>query len=486
MAGEPVSLDPSQVEDGLGFRVIVNLMDGLYGYTNAGELVPSLAESYEASKDLKTWTFTLKPGVKWSDGVPVEADQFITAIERALDPKTGSKLSGLLRNIEGAEKYIAKKAPHVSGLEAKGNKLWVRLERPEGELRQTFTLPITYPLRKDILEKTKGNWDLMKDPSIPTLGFYVLESFQRGQALVLRAAKPLPDRAPKKILFRIVREESTAGSLFEQGKLDFVNRVPAYDWDRYRQEGYTHSVPFLATYFLGFNLKKPPFNDRDFRRAVAGAIRKKELTNALGSGEKPAYSWIPEGLPGFQPFQSDREGLDARFQDSVSRVRMKRWDQVIELGFDASSRNALVLEKVQADLQARLGWKVVLKNQEWKTFVKSIYISPTAIFRHGWSTPTKDPLIFISPFGTNDPFSFTKTSDAKIDRRISEIRSLPEGPARTEAILAAEKWIVEDEALVVPLYHYVSAYLLSPRVEKLEINPFGHTRYDEVRLKRGQ
>lgn len=486
MAGEPVSLDPSQVEDGLGFRVIVNLMEGLYGYTNSGELVPQLAESYVVSADRKTWTFTLKPNLKWSDGVPVEADQFITAIERALSPKTGSKLSGLLRNIEGAKKFIDGKAKHVSGLEASGQKLWVRLERPEAELLQTFTLPITYPLRKDILDKTHGAWDLLHDPSIPTLGYYVLESFQRDQAVVLRAAKPLPEGAPKKVIFRIVREESTAGGLFEQGKLDFVNRVPAYDWDRYRQEGVAHAVPFLATYFLGFNLKKPPFNDREFRRAVAGAIRKKELVLALGSGEKPAYSWIPEGLPGYQPFQSDREGLDPRFQDSVKKVRMKPWDGVIELGFDASSRNATVLEKVQADLQARLGWKVVLKNQEWKTFVKNIYLNPTAIFRHGWSAPTKDPLIFISPFGTNDPFSFTKTSDVKMDRKISEIRSLPDGPERTAALIAAEKWIVEDEALVVPLYHYVTAYLLGPRIEKLEINPFGHTRYDEVRLKKGR
>jgi ABC-type oligopeptide transport system substrate-binding subunit len=112
---EPVTLDPSRVEDGLGIRLIVNLMDGLTGFNSRGELKNRLARKIEVSSDLKTYKCVIRDDAVWSDGVSVDGSQIQLGIERALKPETGSKLSGLLKWIEGAEAFASGKSPTVSG-----------------------------------------------------------------------------------------------------------------------------------------------------------------------------------------------------------------------------------------------------------------------------------------------------------------------------------------------------------------------------------
>jgi len=484
LSSEPVSLDPSLAEDGLGFRILINVMDGLVGYTNEGRLVNRLAESYEISEDRKTYRFKLRPDAVWSDGAAVDASQFKLALERALKPATGSKLSGLLRVIRGASDLVRGTNPHASGIVADGRDLTITLEKPASYFLQVLTLPIAYPLRADVLERNGGRWDALRGDRVPTNGAYKFAGYARDQRIELTAHQRLPDGAPRNVLLRIVQDESTGASLFERGKLDVLSRIPAYDQKKYEEKGQVRVVPFLATYFLGFNLKKPPFNDRDFRRALAGAIKKEELVRALGTGETPASSWIPRGLEGYYPYRADAAGVESVFADSVARVKARKYPGKIVMGFDSSGRNALVMEKVQSDARAALGWKVELANSDWKSFTKSIYVDPTPVFRFGWSTPMIDPVIFLSAFTTKDPFTFTSYSNPAYDGLVARIVALEPGDAeRARLIAQAQKILVEDEAIVIPLYHYVSTQVVGPRLAKYEVSPFGHTRYEEVRLK---
>ncbi len=285
------------------------------------------------------------------------------------------------------------------------------------------------------------------------------------------------------MILRFIADEATGSSLFEQGKLDVLSRIPAYDHKKYEKHGSYRVVPFMATYFLGFNVKKAPFKDRLFRQAVAGSIKKSELVKALASGETPASSWIPKGLEGFEPYRENELGLDPRFTDAVKKVKDLKYSSPIEAGFDSSGRNSMVMEKIQADLKAQLGWKVVLNNTDWKTFMQTVYRDPAPLFRFGWSSPMMDPLIFLSSFTTNDPFTFTNYSNPVFDRLVEEIQALKPGGDRDRKILAAQKILVEEEALVVPIYHYVSTQVIGPRIEKYPVSPFGHTRFEEVRMK---
>jgi oligopeptide transport system substrate-binding protein len=468
LSGEPASLDPTLVEEGLSFRILINLMDGLLGYDGEGNLTSRLAESYEISKDQKTYSFKIKPDSKWSDGVLVTGAQIQFAIERALNPKSGSKLSGFLRIIDK--------------MESDQNSIRFILKKPSYSFLQVLTLPITYPLRKEVLDANQGKWDPLRGKNVPTNGFYKIESYEPEQKLVLISTQP-QSSAPQKVVLRFIADEATGSHLFEQGQLDVLSRIPAYDHKKYEKADAYRVVPFLATYFLGFNLKKNPFQDRTFRQAVAGSIKKSELVQALGSGEVPARSWIPKGLEGFEPYQENEQGLDPRFAEVAQKVKRQNYKKTVVAGFDSSGRNALVMEKIQADLKSQLGWKVVLNNTDWKTFIQSVYRDPAPLFRFGWSSPMMDPLIFLTSFTTNDPFTFTHYSNPRFDQLVEEIQALKPGRIRDQKILKAQKILVEEETLIVPLYHYVSTQVVGPRIETYRVNPFGHTRYEEVRLK---
>ena len=476
---EPVTLDPSRVEDGLGVRLIVNLMDGLMGFNSRGELVRRLAKSMDVSSDLKTYKFVIRDDATWSDGVPIDGEQIQLGIERALRPETGAKLAGLLKWIEGAEAFSAGKLTSVSGIQAKGRSIEFRLTKPISFFDQILGLPVAYPLRKDVLAANDGKWDPLRGKNVPTSGAYRIRASTPDQEILLEAARPIPSSAPKQVLLRIVTDESTASTLFDQGKIDVLTRIPAFDQKRYEEKKVVRNVPFQATFFLGFNLKKKPFDRVEYRRAIAGAVKKGELVRMLGTGEEPAASWIPKGYEGFYPFKPDSEGRDLAFAGSKVSSR-----EEIRIAFDSGTRNSIALEKVQADLKEGLGWKVRLRNMDWKTLVYSISHEPEMVYRYGWSSSLKDPSAFLLPFVTKDPFNFSGFSNGKYDKLVEEIVAMRPSAEREAKIIQAEKILLEEEAVVVPLYHYVTSYAVGPRVVKYEVSPLvGVTLFEEVELK---
>jgi oligopeptide transport system substrate-binding protein len=475
---EPVTLDPSLVEDGLGIRVIVNLMDGLMGFNSRGELVKRVAKSIEISPDFKTYKCVIRADATWSDGVPVDAAQFQVGIERVLKPETGAKLAGLLKWIEGAEEYAAGRATAVTGIRAKGREIEFHLTKPISFFGQILALPIAYPLRKDVLKANGEKWDPIRGKNVPTNGTYRIRSSTPDQEILIEAAKPVPSAAPKQVRMRIITDESTASTLFDQGKLDVLTRIPSFDQKRYEEKKLVRTVPFQATFFLGFNRKKKPFDRVDFRRAVAGAVKKGELVRILGTGETSAASWIPKGYEGYYPFNADSEGRDVEFAGSKVESR-----EEIRIAFDSGTRNSIILEKVQADLKDGLGWKVRLKNMDWKALVHSISEDPEMVYRYGWSSSMRDPSSFLLPFVTGDPFNFSNYSNSRYDRLVEEIVAMRPSPEREAKIIAAEKILLNEDVVVVPLYHYVSTYAVGPRIKRFDVSPLvGVTLFEEVEL----
>jgi len=457
LSSEPVTLDPSRIEDGLGLYLVNNLMEGLMGFNNQGELVKRLAESVDVSKDLKTYRFKLRTGAQWSDGAPVEVEQFRVAIERALLPKTGAKLSGLLKWIER--------------IETKGNEITFHLRQPVSFFDQVLALPMTFPLRKDVLDANAGKWDPLRGKNIPTNGPYRIRSSTVDQEIFLEAARPLPPKAPNEVRLRVVSDESTSATLFAQGALDVLTKIPALDQKRLEQQGLVKTAPFYATYFLGFNLKKKPFDRPEYRRALASSIRRAELVKAMGTGETPAKSWIPKGTEGFYPFTEE------------ATVIKSEWKGEVRIAFDSGARNSLVMEKVQADVKAALGWNVRLKNMDWKPHVSAIYSDPEMIFRFGWSSPMRDPALFLTAFMTDDPFSFSHYSNPTYDRLVAEILSMRPSKEREDKMIEAQRILLEQDVVIVPLYHYVSTFAVGPRLVKFQVNPFGVTHFEEVEMK---
>ena len=488
LSTEPISLDPGLAEDGVSLRVIDNIFDGLVGYDGEGKLVNRLAESYEISPDGKTYTFKIREHALWSDGVPIRAQDFVVALRRGADPKSQSKLTPMLSAIKNYREFHA---GHVAeselGVREQNGKLVIELARPAPYFLQALTIPLALPVRKDILDAHAGRWP----EDAPTTGPYRITERRVGTKILLEAnanywgkataISPVISPVISKVELLIISDESTGTHLFESGKLDIVTKVPAPEMKRWRAGGLLHTDPFAATYYIAFNTQKAPFQSRDFRRAIAGVIERAEIAASLDAGDTPARSWIPIGIEGYLPY----ENPEPVFADSIAAVqKLKVKPAPIEASFDSSGKNSQIMEKIQSDVERRLGLKISLSNLDWKTHVKSMQTDATPIYRFGWLTPFLDPVPHLQLFSENSTGNFTHWTSPIYDELVKKIEALKPGPERLKLIKRAQTIIVDDEAIVVPILHYAQTHLVSARIDGFRVNQRGAVRFDELRFKK--
>ena len=494
---EPVSLDPALAEDGVSLLILNNLFEGLMGYDGSGKLVNRMAESYSISADRKRYEFSLRKNAKWSDGEPVRVQDFITGLRRALGPKTTAKLATLLFPIRGAQAFHdGKLTQNELGIKEENGKLVIELDHPAPYLIEALTLPSTFPQRQDILDANEGKWpergpvngpyqilshaldqkiSLKENPSYSRSPY---ENHPKGQAP--SSSESQPQNKVSQIDFYIVQEESTALNLFLKDRLDLLTRISAFDLPRLKKMGLLHTDPFLATYYLAFNCRKPPFQDSKLRRAIASVIKRDEITALLGSGETPAWGWIPPGLEGNILYQNPAQYY------GISGANAKKenpFPETLEAVFDSGERNSRIMEKIQQDVSQSLGIRLSLNHMDWRTYVKTVQTNTPPIYRLGWLSPFMDPLPHLRIFKTNDVNNQAGFSNAHYDSLVEQIESLPPGRVRENLIQQAQNILIE-EAPIVPIYHYVQNSAVARRVKGFRINPFGIIQFQEISMEK--
>lgn len=204
---------------------------------------------------------------------------------------------------------------------------------------------------------------------------------------------------------------------------------------------------------------------------------KSEIVTALGSGETVAESWVPPGIEGY-------------FQDSALQPVISSSVPLglrVRAGFDSNSRNSMIMEKVQADWKrssdGRSSVEVELFNQDWKTYLRELKLNPPDVFRFGWLAAFADPISHLQALTSSNPNNLTGWHHARYDRLVSEIESLRPGPEREKKVIEAQKLLVGQECVVIPIYHYVQVHAVSPRVKNFNVNGLGIVRWSDLVLK---
>lgn len=181
LSADPVSLDPTAAEDGNSLKILALTQDTLLRLSSKGELVPGLAERWEFQDQKRKIRFFLKSGVKWSDGVPLKAEHFKLAFERAQDPKSVSKLGSYLSKVEKIEADDSvSSVPNETN--TRGGVLTLSLKVPDPTLLSVLAIPMMVPLREDILKQNQGKWPAVS----PGTGPYFIAKYVLG--------KPSPSR----------------------------------------------------------------------------------------------------------------------------------------------------------------------------------------------------------------------------------------------------------------------------------------------------
>lgn len=468
---EPPNIDPALGVDTISIDIMNNLGDGLVSFDREMKPVPALAESYEISKDGTLFTFKIRKGVTWSDGVPLTAQHFLESWQRVLNPETAGEYAYFLYDIKGAEDYNTKKLKDFSqvGIKAVDEAtLEVKLRAPAVYWINMPAAAVMFPVRAD-LEKKFGN-KFMEPANFVGVGPYLLKEWEHDKKMVLERNpsywdKEHPPRI-KTVVIQIVEDPSTAVSLFEKGQIDFMRRIPSLLVDKYKDDNRFHVLPYLRGYHYSFNVKKGPFKDVRVRKAFAHAIDREEIIKVLRDNRTPVSSWIPKGLLGFNadiglkfdPEKAKKLLAEAGFPGGKGFPKFT-------LAFDVREDNKTVAENVMAQWKKNLGIEPNVQSMEWKVYLDAMKVSPPEVFRFGWGADYPDAQNFLDMFYGKSGNNHTMWASQKYEDLVKK-SGAEQDPKKREALFdQAQKLLLEEDVAIVPLFQDNIDFLLSERVK---------------------
>jgi len=482
---EPPTLDWALATDNVSFLVIEQLMQGLTRLGPDLRAEPALAEHWEVSADGRTYLFHLRKGVRWSDGAPLQAQQFVYAWRRLLAPATAAEYAYFLFPVAGARAYNAGQLHDANGIGVRAldaHTLEVRLEAPLVYFPALTTFMVTFPARADLIEKYGDAWT--EAGNLVSLGPFRLEEWRHEYRLVLRANEDFYGGRPSldRITGYMVGEESTALVLFEQGILDLV-RLPPLEIRRYRERPSYRRKPALRGYYYGFNTGLAPFDDARVRRAFAMAIDRAEFPKLLQGGELPAAYWIPPGMPHHNP------AIGVRFDPAGARRLLKQAGidpaalPPVRVVYNTEQVHRLVAELVQAQWQEHLGVRVELENREWKVFLKELTVSPPPVYRLGWGADFPDPDNFMNLFTSYSANNHTGWANPSYDRLVEQAAREPDRARRQALYDEAQRILCEQDVPIAPLFVSAINLVVAERVKGFEPNPMDIFFFERVRAE---
>ncbi|MGZ3689221.1 MAG: peptide ABC transporter substrate-binding protein [Bdellovibrionota bacterium] len=483
--GEPETLDWNKAHTPIETYILMNLMEGLLTFDSSFKIAPALAQSWEISPDGKKFTFKLRTDVRWSDGVPLRAQDFVFSWKRLLSPVTAASYAYFLFDVDGAEDFNRGKIHDFSQVGVKAlddHTLEVRLAHPVATWIYIPTFWVTFPMREDIVEKYGSAWET--PGRMVTLGPYTLASHDIDSKIVLKS-NPVyyaPRGNIDQVTGLIVKDDSTALSLYEAGKLDFLTDIATLDLRRLQGRADLKSFPYLKTGYLGFVTDKFPLQNVKVRRAIAMAIDKSHLNQVLHGGQEAASSFVPPrmmghsgkiGLP-FNPARALEElktsGVDLSKPLSIELL-LPNWDKQLTLA-----------QFIQGELKRNLKIDVQLQPFDNKTFRAQLDLHAFPLFEASWSADYPDPDNFLSVFLSTSGNNRTTWKSENFDGQIMKARGMQNQKAREKVYLDLQKVLEEDQVVIVPLYYEPNMALVRPRVKNLELNPLNYLLLRKVNL----
>ncbi|QEE44370.1 ABC transporter substrate-binding protein [Rhizobium sp. WL3] len=299
------TLDPAIGYDWVNWSMIKSLYSRLMDYEpGTANLVPSLAESFDVSADGLTYTFKLRPGVKFSNGRAVVASDVKYSIERAVNPKTQGPGAGFFGAITGFDAVSGGTSETLSGIETPDDMTVVfKLSRPDATFLHVLAINFASVVPKEAVEAAAG--DFGKKPV--GSGTFILKDWTIGQRLVF-------DRNPNyfnkdlpyidKVTVEVGQEPLVALLRLQQGEVDIAgDGIPPAKFLEIKNspEGAQMIVDGeqLHTGYLTLNTKIKPLDDVKVRQAINMAVNKERITRILNGRATPANQPLPPLMPGY-------------------------------------------------------------------------------------------------------------------------------------------------------------------------------------------
>lgn len=471
----PKTLDPVFVDDVYEGAVINQVYEGLVRLDQDLSVIPCMAESWIVSEDGRRYDFQLRPGVRFHDGRPLDADAVVYSFERALRPhEEGQCLAETyLIGIEGARDFREGRTPHLSGLQATGEtRVMLRLEEP-----LSFFLSVLCMDQLKLVPPGAAHEDLEQAPMGTGPFLFVRRRADGGCDLARNphywGTPALLDSLSFVGGSMLKADEEVAKLLRHE-----VDAVAIGSSQRHLVEGAAgfkvRRSPEVSVTFLGLNTSTPPLDRLEVRQAVAMAINRPLLIEKQGGTELEAATGIlPPRLAGYQPTPKVLPYDPAAARGLLAAAGYSRAHPLPVIDFYTNVSSTRWLEDELTRQLAEVGIHIRTCYLTWPELDERITDGQAPIFTLTWLADVPDPdsfLYFLFRTGeANNLFAF---SDAEVDSLLAVGRRTKPGPDRFAVYRRAESRVLEI-APMIPLYHGGSLYAWEPAVRGVEVNPFG-------------
>lgn len=473
---DPDSLDPHLTRDAASAELIVEIFSGLVALNDKLQVVPDLAAKWDVSPDGRTYTFTLKKGLKFQDGKEVKADDVKYSLERALDPRTHPRndtpVSELyLGDVVGAADKLAGRASEVSGVRVKDpSTVEITIDQPKAYFLAKLTYPTAFVVDKANVETGRLWWERPNGT-----GPFRVKEWRRDERLVLARNDNYYDTKPTVAEVEFLPPVALPVAMYEQGLIDIapvtvneVERVTDKGQPLYKDLKITSE---LSVSYIGLNVLTKPFDDPKVREAFNRAIDKDRIINVvLKKMHTRADGILPPGLPGYNDKLKALTYDVSRARQLIAESSYRRVENFPEITLHVYGRSGTADRHVLAIvdmLRQNLGVDVKIAQTDFATFIEEIARGRTSdqMFTLGWIADYPDPqnfldILFYSQSGDNH----TNYGNPEVDRLLERARTEKDTGTRLHLYQEAEQLIVA-EAPWIPLWHPRQYTLVKPYVQ---------------------
>ena len=507
LGSNPETLDPALNSAIDGANTLITVFEPLLLIDENNEVIPGQAESYTVSDDGLVWTFTMRDGLKWSDGSDLTAKDFEYSFKRLAAPDTAAPYA------ETVVGMIDGYADATGNPDAGGNMTtepdFDALNVVASEDGKTLTVTLSYPcayfdklaafaamspVQQATVEANGDAWCTEPDTYICN-GPYYISDWVPSERLVLTknpnyvggwdSSKIVSDT----ITLLLLEDSSASYAAYNSGEAQLVKDVPTDEipsLTKAEDGGDFYVDTILGTYYLSLNDQKEPFNDVNVRKALSLAIDRDYVANTIMQGTyTPAYNLVGPGIVDengmfYDNANGGKTYISEDYEANLEAAKQALADAgypngegfpVIEYSTNDVGYHTPVAEYLQ-QAWGELGITVNINKVEWASFTPLRRAGDYDASRNGWVMDYNDPSNMIELFTTGNGNNDGKYSSADFDAAI-EASKVADKSVHFQKLHEAEDILMNDYACI-PVAYYNDFWLQSPSLKGTWHSPYGY------------
>ena len=490
----PETLDPALNSAIDGANTIITIFEPLLLINENNEVVGGQAESWETSEDGLTWTFTMRDGLKWSDGTDLTAKDFEYTFKRMADPDTAAPYAETcLGMIDG---FDAAQAGDTDALNVKasddGKTLTIVLAYPCSYFDKMAAFAAMSPVQQATVEANGDSWCTSADTFVSN-GPYMITDWTPSERIVLSKnpnyvggwdnSKIVSDT----ITLLLLEDSSASYAAYNSGEAQLIKDVPTDEipsLTKAEDGGDFYVDTILGTYYVSLNLQRDAFKDAKVRKALALAIDRDYVANTIMQGTySAADSIVGPGIvdeSGYFHDNGNAPYISADYEANLAEAKKLLEEAgypngegypTIEYSTNDAGYHVPLAEYLQ-QAWGDLGITLTINKMEWSSFTPARRAGEYDVARNGWVMDYNDPSnmldLFCSGNGNNDGKYSNPDFDAAIDA--SRVADSAEHFAQLHK---AEDILMEDMGCL-PIAYYNDYWLQSPTLKGTWHSPYGY------------